>query len=91
MVSKSKACRARNAPAAQREFIGLGGFEDSYPSQLSGGMKQRAAIARTLTIDPHTVGGRALWRARCADPLLDTGGAPAQLAALAQDRDLCHP
>ena len=37
------------------EMVGLSAFADSYPSQLSGGMKQRAAIARTLAVDPGTL------------------------------------
>jgi phospholipid/cholesterol/gamma-HCH transport system ATP-binding protein len=35
--------------------VGLGGFEDYYPSEISGGMKKRAGLARALALDPAIV------------------------------------
>ncbi len=35
------------------DLVGLSGFENFYPSQLSGGMKKRAALARALALDPQ--------------------------------------
>jgi phospholipid/cholesterol/gamma-HCH transport system ATP-binding protein len=35
--------------------VGLAGFEDHYPAELSGGMKKRAGLARALALDPAIV------------------------------------
>lgn len=35
------------------ELVGLSGFENFYPSQLSGGMKKRAGLARAMALDPE--------------------------------------
>jgi NitT/TauT family transport system ATP-binding protein len=48
----SKADR-RRAAAEAIDLVGLSGFEASLPKELSGGMKMRASLARSLTLDPE--------------------------------------
>lgn len=49
--------RSERAAKAERaiEMVGLKGFENKYPHQLSGGMRQRAGLARTLVNDPSFI------------------------------------
>ena len=41
--------------ALKLALVGLAGFEEFYPSEISGGMKKRAGLARALALDPEIV------------------------------------
>jgi len=43
----------RDVVAYKLMLVGLAGFEDYYPSEISGGMKKRAGLARAMALDPE--------------------------------------
>ena len=85
-----KEARERALPLIQR--YGLGGFEHQHPSALSGGMRQRAALLRTL-LDRHGrhPARRAVRRARRADQIEDAGVAARPVRRFRPHRGVRHP
>ena len=54
-IKRTNTPENRERALALAEKYGLGQFLKSYPSSLSGGMRQRAALIRTLAVDPDVL------------------------------------
>ena len=78
-IQKKLSPARKKAVDSMLETYGLSAFRDARPSQLSGGMRQRAALIRTLALEPDSASARrAFFRPRLPD-------APFRLR-----RYLCH-
>ena len=49
------ASEIKDVVALKLDLVGLGGFQNYYPAEISGGMKKRAGLARALALDPEIV------------------------------------
>ncbi|MDD5561710.1 MAG: ATP-binding cassette domain-containing protein [Candidatus Omnitrophica bacterium] len=55
LYSNLSASQIQDMAAFKLGLVGLGGYADFYPAELSGGMKKRAGLARAIALDPEFI------------------------------------
>ena len=50
-----KPAQIREVASLKLSLVGLKGFEDFYPAEISGGMQKRAGLARAMALDPNVL------------------------------------